>query len=106
MLRQRVTVGLVLIVAISLRGLGRSAGRAAASRPAQRGGAWGAARYAAATWQSLVAMTDPRIGPVVDHLRATGAHARYTSPTNITAWIWSTLAIRPLLAIEQFRTGR
>jgi len=52
-------------------------------------------RYAAATWQSFVALSYPS-GLPADHINATGTRATYTSPTNIGAYIWSTLVARDL----------
>ncbi len=54
-------------------------------------------QYAADTWQSFVAMTDPDTGLTSDNINAdTRVVARYTSPTNIGSYIWSTLAARDL----------
>ena len=43
------------------------------------------------TWQSFVALTYPG-GLPADHITADGLRAPYTSPTNIAAYLWSTLA--------------
>ncbi len=53
---------------------------------------------AAATWQSFVVLTYPT-GLPADHICATGERAPYTSPTNIAAYIWSTLVARDLRII-------
>ena len=54
-------------------------------------------RYAAATWRSFVAMTNEQTGLTADNINAdTRARAAYTSPTNIAAYIWSTIAAREL----------
>ncbi len=52
-------------------------------------------QYAAATWQSFVALTEPS-GLPADHINAAGERATYTSPTNIGAYLWSTLVARDL----------
>ena len=51
--------------------------------------------FASATWQSFVVLTYPT-GLPADHICATGERASYTSPTNIGAYIWSTLDARDL----------
>jgi hypothetical protein len=55
--------------------------------------------YAADTWSSFVAMTYPN-GLPSDNMDASGMLAGYTSPTNIGAYIWSTLAARDLQLIK------
>jgi hypothetical protein len=57
-------------------------------------------QYAHDTWQSFVAMTDPHTGLPADNISAARALARYTSPTNIGAYIWSTLVARDLRIIK------
>jgi hypothetical protein len=57
-------------------------------------------QYAADTWQSFVAMLEPGTGLVADNIDAnTRVRSEYTSPTNIGAYIWSTLAARDLQLI-------
>lgn len=57
--------------------------------------------YAADTWRSFEAMTNPDTGLTSDNINAdTMVRARYTSPTNIGAYIWSALAARDLGIIE------
>ncbi len=51
------------------------------------------------TWDSFVAMTYPT-GLPADNLHADGSRARYTSPTNIGSYIWSTLVARDLRIIK------
>ncbi|MGZ8782180.1 MAG: glucoamylase family protein [Gaiellaceae bacterium] len=53
-------------------------------------------RYATDTWRSFVQMTNPTTGLSADNVTAEGVRAKYTSPTNIAAYIWSTLAARDL----------
>jgi hypothetical protein len=55
-------------------------------------------RYAAATWQSFVVLSYPN-GLPADHINEAGKRASYTSPTNIGAYIWSTLVARDLQII-------
>src|SRR5687767_4659105 len=52
--------------------------------------------YAADTWSSFEAMTDEGTGLPSDNVSATGTRAEYTSPTNIGAYLWSTIAARDL----------
>jgi hypothetical protein len=52
--------------------------------------------YARDTWDSFVAMTDPRTGLTADNVTAEGIRAKYTSPTNIASYIWSALAARDM----------
>ncbi|NTV65325.1 MAG: DUF3131 domain-containing protein, partial [Oscillochloris sp.] len=57
-------------------------------------------QYAADTWQSFVAMVDLTSGLPADNIDAdTRARSAYTSPTNIGAYIWATLAARDLQII-------
>jgi hypothetical protein len=52
-------------------------------------------QYGAAPWQSFLAMTYPDTGLPVDNINAvTHERSGYTSPTNIGAYIWSTLVAR------------
>src|SRR5918999_3344255 len=53
-------------------------------------------RYAADTWRSFDAMTDPQSGLPADSLAADGTRSVQTSTTNIGAYIWSTLVAREL----------
>ena len=49
-------------------------------------------RWAADTWRSLVAMTDPKTGLPADNITeslAAGDRSGYTSPTNIGGYLWS-----------------
>ena len=57
-------------------------------------------QYAEDTWRSFVAMTYPN-GLTADNIDADSrVRARYTSPTNIASYIWSTLAARDLQIIN------
>lgn len=56
-------------------------------------------RYARDTWRSFAAMVDPGTGLPADNIDADlepASRSRYTSPTNIGSYIWSTLAARDL----------
>jgi hypothetical protein len=53
--------------------------------------------YTADTWRSMVAMADPGTGLVADNIGgdlSSASRAKYTSPTNIGAYIWSAVAAR------------
>ena len=52
--------------------------------------------YAADTWHSFDLMLYPETGLVADNVSAEGVRARYTSPTNIGTYLWSTIAARDL----------
>lgn len=57
--------------------------------------------YAADTWKSFVAMVDPATGLPSDNINAvTRERSRYTSPTNIGTYLWSTLVARDLQIIK------
>ena len=55
-------------------------------------------QYAVDTWQSFVALTYPS-GLPSDNIDENGVRALYTSPTNIGAYMWSTIAARDLQII-------
>ena len=50
--------------------------------------------YAADTWRSFELLLDPATGLPSDNVSAAGERSRYTSPTNVGAYLWSTLAAR------------
>jgi hypothetical protein len=52
--------------------------------------------YASDTWHSFDMMLYPETGLVADNVSAAGVRARYTSPTNIGTYLWSTIAARDL----------
>ena len=59
-------------------------------------------RYAADTWASFVAMTNPETGLPSDNIGGNldpETRAAYTSPTNIGMYIWATLSARDLQLI-------
>jgi hypothetical protein len=68
------------------------AGLADGSRPRARAALRQVARD---TWQSFVAMTYEN-GLPADNIDANGTRSRYTSPTNIGAYIWSAIAARDM----------
>jgi hypothetical protein len=51
-------------------------------------------RYAADTWHSFDLLVDRRSGLPDDNVSADGTRGGYTSPTNIGAYLWSTLGAR------------
>jgi Putative glucoamylase/Protein of unknown function (DUF3131) len=57
-------------------------------------------RYAADTWESFVAMTDPESGLPTDNLSTDGERAVQTSNTNIGAYLWSTVGAEELGLID------
>jgi hypothetical protein len=50
--------------------------------------------YAADTWRSFELLLDPATALPSDNVSDAGERSRYTSPTNIGAYLWSTLAAR------------
>lgn len=62
--------------------------------------------YAADTWRSLTAMTDPDTGLPADKISGDlKTAATVTSPTNIGAYLWSTIAARDLGLISAKDAG-
>jgi hypothetical protein len=57
--------------------------------------------YARDAWKSFVAMTNARTGLSADWVEENGTRAKYTSPTNIASYIWSTLAARDMGIISR-----
>ncbi len=56
-------------------------------------------KYAADTWRSMDAMVDPGTGLVSDNIKGNldgTTRSGYTSPTNIGAYLWSTVAARDI----------
>ena len=54
-------------------------------------------KYARDTWRSMDAMTDKSSGLPADNITGsldTGTRSRFTSPTNIGAYLWSTVVAR------------
>ncbi len=94
----RLPLAALLLVAVALPGQ-QSAGLASSQEnPAQR--AKVLQEYARDTWQSFAAMVFTETGLPTDNINAdTHERARFTSPTNIGAYIWSTLAARDLQII-------
>ncbi len=76
----------VLVIALGLAFAAPAAGDGATERTL-RG-------YAADTWRSFEAMTDEGTGLPADNVSAAGARSEYTSPTNIGAYLWSTIGAR------------
>jgi hypothetical protein len=57
-------------------------------------------RYAQDTWRSFDRLVDARTGLPSDNASPDGTKAAYTSPTNIGAYLWSTVAARDLHLIS------
>ena len=61
-------------------------------------------RYAAATWRSMAAMADPATGLAADDIAddlSPASRGAQTSPTNIGAYLWSTVAARDTGIIDR-----
>ncbi|GAA3730294.1 hypothetical protein GCM10022225_10060 [Plantactinospora mayteni] len=113
----RVALAATLTLALTLPAGAATAAPAASVAPALAAGSPAGAvdratalRWAADTWRSMVAMTDPGTGLPADNIDgdlATGSRAKYTSPTNIGSYIWSALVARELKLIgERELVGR
>jgi hypothetical protein len=63
-------------------------------------------RYAADTWRSFELLVDPATGLPSDNVSAAGVRSRYTSPTNVGAYLWSTLAARDVGVISAAEARR
>ncbi|MBM0225914.1 hypothetical protein JNW87_10505, partial [Micromonospora sp. ATA51] len=87
-------VALSAALALTLAASG-AASAAAAPPSAAVGAPADAASWAADTWRSMAAMADPSTGLPADNIGgdlSPASRARYTSPTNIGAYIWSAVA--------------
>jgi hypothetical protein len=58
-------------------------------------------RYAQDTWHSFEMLEHESTGLPSDNVSATGERSKYTSPTNIGAYLWSTVAARDLGVISK-----
>ena len=81
-----VLLGLALALALAAPAAGQAAAGSGDRRVLQG--------YAADTWRSFELLLDPATGLPSDNVSAAGDRSRYTSPTNIGAYLWSTLAAR------------
>ena len=94
-------VSLVFLGAVlALAATAASATGSGADRPARPSERSTLERYAADTWRSFLMMLSPATGLPSDNVSAEGVRARYTSPTNIGTYLWSTLAARDLGIIK------
>jgi hypothetical protein len=94
----RLTVAALLLAAVALPGQQVPELAYSQENPAQR--AEVLRQYAQDTWQSFAAMVFTETGLPTDNIQAdTRERALFTSPTNIGAYIWSTLAARDLQII-------
>lgn len=65
------------------------------------------AGWAADTWRSMVAMTDPATGLIADNIPGDLlGRAAYTSPTNLGGYLWSALVARELGIISPTECSR
>jgi hypothetical protein len=93
--RATAPVALAALLTVTMAGGVLARGGSALRPPEQRA----LTTYAADTWASFVAMTDPATGLPADNIEGDldpTSRSRYTSPTNIGAYMWSTLAARDL----------
>jgi hypothetical protein len=87
---------LLLTVAAALALAAPAASSETTKRPGKKGSDATLERYAHDTWRSFVMLTNPATGLPSDNVSAEGVRAKYTSPTNIGTYIWSTIAARDL----------
>jgi hypothetical protein len=94
-LPRRLTAGLALAIAVAVLAPAGALAQAADDRPGS-----GERRvlegYAADTWRSFELLVDPGTGLPSDNVTVDGIRSRYTSPTNVGTYLWSTLAARDL----------
>ena len=62
--------------------------------------------YAADTWRSFELLLDPATALPSDNVSDAGERSRYTSPTNIGPYLWSTLAARDIGVISAAEARR
>jgi hypothetical protein len=101
----RTIVCAAILTALSLAAGNPAAGAPDSPNPKQAGAASGAGdravlkHYAEDTWRSFVAMTDETTGLPSDNIAgdlSASSRSEYTSPTNIGAYLWSTVTARDL----------
>jgi len=94
-LQRRLAAGLALAIAVAVLAPAGALAQAAGDHPGS-----GERRvlegYAADTWRSFELLVDPGTGLPSDNVAADGTRSRYTSPTNVGTYLWSTLAARDL----------
>lgn len=96
----RLSAAVGMIMSLGLVAAGAPASAAAGAVTPDATGAARAAvlrQYAADTWRSFAAMVDPGTGLVADNIGGdldAGDRAAYTSPTNVGAYLWSTVVAR------------
>ncbi|MEU2614244.1 glucoamylase family protein [Micromonospora sp. NPDC007271] len=103
--RSRLTVAAGVIMSVGLVVAAAPAATAAPSpapsSTAARNGVL--QQYVADTWRSFAAMVDPATGLVADNIGGDldpGDRSAYTSPTNIGAYLWSTVVARDTRLIQ------
>jgi hypothetical protein len=94
--RLAVLVALALALTVAAPAAASAEGQVAAAGSPQPADRRLLQRYAADTWHSFVMMTDPGTGLPSDNVSAAGERSGYTSPTNVAAYLWSTLAAQDL----------
>ncbi|SCF15175.1 hypothetical protein GA0074695_3820 [Micromonospora viridifaciens] len=107
--RSRLTVVAGVIMSVGLVVASAPAATAAPAPDATPGRNAVLHRYAADTWRSFTALVDPATGMVADNIGGDldpADRSAYTSPTNIGAYLWSTVAAREtrLISAGEART--
>src|SRR5918994_5577367 len=91
-IRRLAVVPVLLGLSLTLALVAPAAGQAGAA--ARSGDRLVLQGYAADTWRSFELLLDPGTGLPSDNVSAAGVRSRYTSPTNVGAYLWSALAAR------------
>ena len=94
-------LGIASLIALLTLALAPMAGAGTTSHEVSAGREPVLRRYAADTWRSLVAMTDPGSGLPADNLSIDGARSVETSTTNIGAYLWSTVLAEALGLVDR-----
>src|SRR6266511_432077 len=88
-LQRRLAAGLALAIAVAVLAPAAGDHPGSGERRVLEG-------YAADTWRSFELLVDPSTGLPSDNVAADGTRSRYTSPTNVGTYLWSTLEARAL----------
>jgi hypothetical protein len=101
-MHRRLVLFLALVGALVVASPAATVGKPKGPKPNNPGKTEKAAleRYAKDTWRSFVMMVNPATGLPSDNVSAEGVRAKYTSPTNIGTYLWSTIAARDLGVIR------
>jgi hypothetical protein len=103
-MRVRRTLVAVMSAAVTAGGLMAVTVPSSGAEPAAEPARSTLQTYAADTWRSFAAMVDPRTGLPADNVGgdlSANSRSAFTSPTNIGAYLWSTVVARDLGLIDR-----